>query len=227
MDDLLRALMGAGGSQPQRNQGGDAADLLGALLGGGQAQQGQGADAGDLLGALLGGGQPQQGQGAGAGDLLGALLGGGQPAQPAAGGLEGLVQNPMVLQMLLPLIEPLAKKLKISPQIAMMIVTFVIQQLMANRGKSARGGKSGFNLNSLLTQAGSAQGLTPSHVQATGMPRELSRATGLDDDTATRGILEVLDLLGGHASQAGLHPAAPAKGGSAKVKARPNPRAKR
>lgn len=226
MEDLLAALLRSGmqqQQQAQRNPTDPTAQLLQALLGGGQQpQQPATGNLDSLLEAF--GGQParptQSAPTGGLESLIGSLMGmGGPTAQP--GGMN-LAQNPLLLQMLLPLITPLAQKLNISPQVAMIIVTFVLQALMANRGKKTTAATSqGLNLDSLLRQASSPQGITPAYVQSTGMVRELSKQTGLDDATASRGLLEVLSLLGQQATQAGLRPAATGATAVKKAPAKP------
>lgn len=228
MEDLLAALLRSGmqqQQQAQRNPTDPTAQLLQALLGGGQQpQQPMSGNLDSLLEAFGGGQQParptQSAPAGGLESLIGSLMGmGGPTAQP--GGMN-LAQNPLLLQMLLPLITPLAQKLNISPQVAMMIVTFVLQALMANRGKKTTAATTqGLNLDGLLRQASSPQGITPAYVQSTGMVRELSKQTGLDDATASRGLLEVLSLLGQQATQAGLRPAATGTTAVKKAPAKP------
>ena len=82
LDDLLGAVLGAGGqAQPQQRGGGGLGGILGGLLGGGRQQPQGGGGLGGVLGGLLGGGRQQQAQrqqpqqGGGLDDLLGGILG--------------------------------------------------------------------------------------------------------------------------------------------------------
>ncbi|RME43476.1 MAG: hypothetical protein D6791_15325, partial [Chloroflexi bacterium] len=101
-----------------------------------------------------------------------------------------------------------AEKLGLPPAIAQMMVAFVVGKLMsglmsgggpleAGAGSRQPAGQQGFDLDGLLEQMGSGSGLDPNYLQETGMPEELSRQTGLDPDTATMGLKEVLEMLGG------------------------------
>lgn len=169
MDDLLKAL---GEGQAGQPGGGaerlDLASLLGALLvGQGDGQAGGQPDLGALLGTL--GGGPAGGQGGGQPDL-GALLGatGGGSAE-GLGGLAGLLGmlgggapagspgtqgsgNPLVDM----LARPLAEKLGISPQVAGMVLMFLLNALLS--GKLAQAG----------AQAGPATGAKPRPSGASG-----------------------------------------------------------
>ena len=184
MDDLLKGLMSGAGSQQGGDQDDDdaLADMLGGLMGGGTPSGG--ADAGDLLEAFMGRGS-SQGAG-GMGDLLGALMGGGG-ANTGAGA------------MLAPMTDALAKKLGLPPEIAQMVVTFVITQLLSggNRGDASGGGQAGFDLDDLMVRAASGEGLDTDYIQSTGMADELAQQTGLDSDTAARSLQEALQMMGG------------------------------
>lgn len=214
MDELIRAMMQ--GQQPQRRAGAEdpLSAILGSILGGaGQAggrQSAQGGDLGSLLEAILGSGmaQPSAGQGvgaqAGAGglmDILGAVLGGGGGAT----GLEGLFG---------PMIAELAQKLGLPPQIAQMVITFVLSKLLAGqqgagptpapatspsagtRRSSKSAGPAGLDLDSLLERMNSPEGLDARFLKSTGMVDELAQQTGLDPQTATRSLQEVFGMLG-------------------------------
>jgi hypothetical protein len=182
LDDLMKSMMeGSGTGSGDQAAGDPLADLLGNLVGG-DAASGSG-DVSDLLGGLLGAGSDQ---GAGdAGDLLGSLMG-GAGADIGAG-------SPLA-----PMIQGIAEKLGLPPQMAQLIVTFLLGKLLsAGAGGGAASAGGGLDLNDLLGRIGSGQGLDADYVQATGLAEELSQQTGLDSDTATRGLQEALNLLGG------------------------------
>jgi hypothetical protein len=200
MDDLLKGILSSAGSQPSGGQaaGDPLADLLGGLMGGG-GTPGAG-EAADPLQALLGGGT------GGAGDLsgiLGAVMGGGGAEAGASA-------------FLAPVANGIAEKLGLPPEIAQLIVTFVIGKLMSGTtGQAAPGAASttsrkrrsskrkkqpqsqGLDLADLLGRMGSGAGLDAAYLQSTGMPDELAQQTGLDPETATRGLQEALQMLGG------------------------------
>jgi hypothetical protein len=184
MDDLLKALMSGAGSQQGGGQADDdpLADMLGGLMGGGTDSGG--ADAGDLLEAFMGGGS-SQGAG-GMGDLLGALMGGGGGANTGTSAL------------LAPMTDALAKKLGLPPEMAQMVVTFVVTQLLSGkRGGASGGGQGGFDLDDLMVRAASNEGLDVDYIQSTGMADELAEQTGRDSDTAARSLQETLQMMGG------------------------------
>jgi hypothetical protein len=165
------------GSQPGGEAQGDPlADLMGSLLGGGTSPGG--AD----LAEVLGGGSPQQG------DSMAAISG------MLGGGGAGMGSNDLVA----PIVDAISSKLGLPPDVAQMIVAFVIGKLLS--GQSASGAATqpgGSELGNLLNRMGSGQGLEPTDVQSTGMHEELAQQTGLDADTATRSLQEVLQMLGG------------------------------
>lgn len=218
MEDLLGSLLGGAEHDPEEHQGsGDPlSDLLGGMLGGGssggegdlggllEGMLGGGAtggsgDMGGLLEGLVGGGG-QQGAAGGMGDIFGALLGGGSSTATTGAG-----------SFLAPIISGVAEKLGLSPQIAQAIVGFVMGKLFAGRlgggevpGAVAEGdmpaGQAGLELDQIVQQLGSGQGLDTTYLRSTGMPEELAAQTGLDPETATAGIQEVFNLLGGQLS---------------------------
>ncbi len=189
LDDLLKAMMGGTGAQPPSGgQTGDdpLADLLGSLAGGGAPSGG--GDVSDLLGGLLGSGA---GQGAGdTGDLMNLVMGGAGPDIGSS-------------SLLAPIAKGIAEKLGLPPQMAQLIVSFVLGKLLSGRmaGGGARGAglasEAGLDLDDLLGRMGSGQGLDTDFMQASGLAGELAQHTGLDSDTAARGLQEAFQTLGG------------------------------
>lgn len=222
--DAMAGMLGSllGGGQPQSggtSQQSDAmTDMLGSLLGGGgqsQPQTGGGqADAlSGMLGSLLGGGQSQMGgqQQSGLGGLMSLL-----EMFTGAGGQSGLGQSSMMagnplMGLLQPLVEPLAKKLKISPELAMVIVSFVLQKLLAHHPTSGRDSTQ-FNIDDMFSQLGSGK-LDPNMIRNSGMVEELSRVTGMDQATAAKSLNTAFTMVGQRAlSAAGQTAAKPASG---------------
>ncbi len=200
MTDLIGGLLG-GGQQQSGGQANPMADMLGGLLGGGQAQSSgnQANPMADMLGSLLGGsGQPQTSgsQQTGLSSIMGLLemvTGSGQQGL----GQSSLTSNNPILGMLQPFVAPLAKKLKISPEIAMIVVSFVVQKMLAHHPTSGRDSTQ-FNLDDLLKQVGSGK-INQGMLQNSGMVDELSRATGLDHVTATKSLDAAFKLVGNKA----------------------------
>lgn len=202
MDDILKLLVESrqqGQSQPRPAQASDPmADLIGGLLGGGQSQAsgGQPDAMAGMLGSLLGGGQSQAGGGQQSGlgnvmSLLEMVTGAGQQGL----GQSSIMANNPILGMLQPFVAPLAKKLKISPEIAMIVVSFVVQKMLAHHPTSGRDSTQ-FNLDDLLNQVGSTGKVNPGMLQNSGMVNELSRATGLDQATAAKSLDAAFTLIG-------------------------------
>ena len=150
-----------------------------------------------MLGGLLGGVGGAQGSG-GIGSLLGALLGGG-----GAGAQAGSPQAPMV--------SGLAEKLGLPPEVAQMVVSFVLDKLLSGAmgrdavAASRSGGATlaGPDLDDLVAQMSRGEGIDVGLLESTGMTAELSEQTGLDPDTAAASLQEVFGMLG---SQMGAAP---------------------
>jgi hypothetical protein len=249
MEDILKALVDSrqqgGTSQPQ--QGADPmASLIGGLLGGVQQQTGnsqQGADMANLIGGLLGGNQsqsqsgghaptppsgyapqqfssqPQGGaqSGAGLGDLMGLLEGfmGGQ-------GQGSTSQNDPIMALLQPFIAPLAKKANISPAIAAVVVSFLVHKLLAHHPTSGRDSNS-FNLDEMLGQM-SAGKVDTSLLHNSGMVRELSQKTGMNEQATEAALQAAIPLIGNTVSKfvkpSGTAAHAPVKPSSAGMQAK-------
>lgn len=212
MDDLLKAMLSgegsqAGGGQEEENPLADLLGgpqgLLGGMLGGGATPGAGGSE--DLLQGLLGGPQGSLGGPQGAGgmdDLLGAVLGGGGAQTGSQASLA-------------PMANAIAEKLGLPPEVAQMVIAFVLSKLSSGGGEAAKPATSrpgqrrrgkrprpeNLDLGSLLNQTRTGQNLDQSHVRASGMHEELARQTGLDADTAARSLEEVLKLLGGQPGQ--------------------------
>ncbi|MFZ5858205.1 MAG: hypothetical protein ACOYZ6_15370 [Chloroflexota bacterium] len=229
MDDILKVLVESR-KQGQSSQGADPmTELLGGLLGGsGTAGSGQTDAMAGMLGNLLGGGQSQPSgtnqQADALEGMLGDLLGGSGQSQTGrqqsslggmmsllemftgAGGQSGLGQSSMMggnplMGLIQPLVEPLAKKLKISPELAMIVVSFVLQKLLAHHPTSGRDSTQ-FDLDDLFNQVGSTGKINPSMLQTSGMVEELSRVTGMDEATATKSLNTAFTMVSNRALQA-------------------------
>jgi hypothetical protein len=224
MEDILKTLV-ASRQQGSSAQGGDQmTNLIGGLLGG-QSQGGvnlsDGIDAGDVAG------------------LLGGLMGASQKpeaeSQQPAGGLSGMMgmlesvmggqgagQNDPVMMMLQPFIGPLAKKAGISPQIATIVVSFVAHKLLAHHPTSGRDSNQ-FDLEQLLGQVSSGQ-VDSKLLRNSGMVKELSKKTGLDEATAEKSLQMGFSMVGKSAASltAKKVPAKPAATTAAKTASKPS-----
>ncbi|MFZ5880494.1 MAG: hypothetical protein ACOY0R_14080, partial [Chloroflexota bacterium] len=211
LEDIFKVLADSrqpGGSGQSAEQD-PMAQLVDGLLGGGQggADQTTGQVM-DLVGSLLGGqtSTPATGaseQGAGLGNMMGLLesvIGAGQA------GAETSTGDPL-MSMLQPFITQLAEKVKIPPALATIAVTFVVHKMLAHHPTSGRDSTQ-FDLDDLLR----AGALNADTLQSSGMVRELSQATGLDEGAASKTLDAAFSLLGGTAQQAAAKPAAPKLG---------------
>ncbi|MBK9210896.1 MAG: hypothetical protein IPL71_22490 [Anaerolineales bacterium] len=207
MEDILKALVDSRQQGTTQNTADPMTDLIGGLLGG-QSQGGvnlsDGVDAGDVAGLLGGflnasqqqsqGANPQQPQAAGVSGMMGmleAVMGGGQ------GGSQSAANDPVML-LLQPFIEPLAKKAKISPELAMIVVSFVAHKLLAHHPASGRDSNS-FNFEEVFDQMGSGK-IDSSILENSGMIEELSKKTGLDEATAAKSLDMAFAMVGKGAS---------------------------
>ena len=211
-DPMAQLIGGLLGGQGDSSQTGQMTDLVGSLLGEQDGSSGQANQMADLIGGLLGGQSPTPstaptgGQG-GLGDMLGLLetvIGTSQAgAQPTS-------SNP-ILSMLQPFINQLAEKVNISPALATIVVSFVVHKILSHHPTSGRDSTQ-FDLDDLLRTGA----IGADTLQSSGMVRELSRATGLDEKAASQSLDAAFSLLGGTARQVSAQPArAGSKVGSA------------
>ncbi|HSJ57341.1 MAG TPA: hypothetical protein VLC95_09180 [Anaerolineae bacterium] len=155
-------------------------------------------DLGGLLQTVLGGaggaGPAPSGGAGGLGDILGAILGSGSSAMSSN-------------SLLAPIVDKLAEKLGLPPQVAQAVVAFVLGKLLQSRAQSevatrqasatsraARPGAAA--LDDVVTRMNSGKSVPRTAVRRSGMARELARHTGLDRATAEAGVQEVLNALG-------------------------------
>ncbi|MBI5965034.1 MAG: hypothetical protein HY863_16260 [Chloroflexi bacterium] len=203
MEDILKTLVNSRQQGSSSQSADPMADLVGGLLGGGKSQGGvnlsDGIDLGDVAG-LVGGfmGTTQQSQGASPQQASG--LSGMMGMLESVMGGQGTGQNDPVMMMLQPFVAPLAKKANISPEIAMIVVSFVAHKLLAHHPTSGRDSNS-FDLENLLQQVGSGK-IDSNMLRSSGMVNELSKKTGLDEATAAKSLEFGFSLVG--KSAAGL-----------------------
>ncbi len=208
-DPMAQLIGGLLGGQGGSSQAGQMADLVGGLLGGQGGSSGQANQMADLVGGLLGGQSPTPSTAptGGLGDMLGLLetvIGTSQAgAQPTS--------SDPILSMLQPFINQLAEKVNISPALATIVVSFVVHKILSHHPTSGRDSTQ-FDLDDLLRTGA----IGADTLQSSGMVRELSRATGLDEKAASQSLDAAFSLLGGTARQVSAQPArAGSKVGSA------------
>jgi hypothetical protein len=224
MEDIMKALMqSAAAQQPpkQTGGGGDAmSQILGGMLGGGQQQSGSGGDMlSQALGGLLGGSQQgsaggnilsqalggllggqQSGGGAGTGALLGGLqqIIGGTPGTgqqlPTGGGSMGLTASNPMMALLQPVVNQVAAKLGISPQVASIISSIALHYLVQSHPNTP--GASPLNLGSVMQTLAAGRKVSPSALQKSGMVGDVMQATGMDEKQAVKSLHTTFSVLG-------------------------------
>jgi hypothetical protein len=194
IEDLLQAILG-GGAANQRSQQTQAgqdplAEILGRILGGGTAQQKRSAT---------------QQDGFGLDDIIGAILGGTGSTSGAS-------------SFLTPIVQALAEKLGLPPQMAATVVAFVLTKVLPglmsggglssattpSRGSAGTQQQEGLNLDGLLEK-----------MNATGAADQLAQETGLDANTAATSLQEVFKMIAGQlgAARSQTTPTQPKRGG--------------
>ncbi|MBI5031475.1 MAG: hypothetical protein HZB51_13180 [Chloroflexi bacterium] len=169
--DLLGSLMG-GSPQTENTSsaatGGDAlSSILGGLLGGGMSQ----------------GGTPMPGQPMSGSDPMSSILNG-----LLGGGMQGATSNASVLgnnSFLAPIVDAIATKIGIPPQIAQAVVSFALTQLMSGQGDSQ-----------LAQMLGGTGNVSQKYLRDSGLVNELAQQTGLDTKTATKSLQQALQAFG-------------------------------
>jgi hypothetical protein len=114
------------------------------------------------------------------------------------GGQGGTSANDPIMALLQPFVAPLAKKANISPDIALVVVSFVAHQLLAHHPSSGRDSNS-FNFEEMFGQMASGN-IDPNLLRSSGMVKEISAKTGLDEATAEKSLDLAFTLVGKGAS---------------------------
>ena len=181
MEDLFKSLaqtaVQAAGSPAGQSA---ISQLAGNLLSGNQtgAQQG-GGQTGQMLGMLE--------------QVIGGTPGSGNLTQ---GGGTMLAANDPIMLLLQPIVNQLATKAKIEPQIATVIVSLVVHYLLSNHPSSGRGSNS-LDLNGLLQQMTSGN-VNQNVFHDSGMVNDVMQATGLNKTQAVKSLDAAFNVLSGH-----------------------------
>jgi hypothetical protein len=203
LDQIMASLSNsANPSSNSSSPSGSFADILGSLMGGARQagngpMSGTGGDAlGSILGSLLGGGTPPGGQPAqnapGTGDnvmgaILGSFLGGGvQDSTPSA---SALGSN----SFLAPIVDAIAARIGIQPQIAQTVVSFALTQLIGAQGNK--------QLAHTLAKNGT---VSQGFLRTSGLVNQLCQQTGMDSKTATKSLQKVLEAFGTQMAEVSL-----------------------
>lgn len=182
MEDLFKSLAQTATQAAQSPAGQSAiSQMVGGLLSGGQqagTQQG-GGQAGQMLGVLE--------------QVIGGTPGSGNLTQ--GGGTMPSANDPVML-LLQPVVNQLATKAKIDPQIATVIVSLVVHYLLSNHPSSGRGSNS-LDLNGLLQQMTSGN-IDQNIFHNSGMVNDVMQATGLNKTQAVKSLDATFNVLSGH-----------------------------
>jgi hypothetical protein len=199
MDEILNAMLGGmdqqqGGATGANNDA--IADMLGSILGGAQQPSGnsgaQSDPMADILGSIMGGSQNAQGS-AGIMGLIGALMGGGQGAgSPSGAGATN------------PLVQMLADKIGIPPELAQMIVGFFMAKMMGSLTQQQQPSQANeitsgpneqmLDLDDLLQFAGDKRALQTRFANS-GMTQELAAYANIDEETAERSLEALVGIV--------------------------------
>ena len=200
------------GGMPQQAAGGDMfGSLLGGMLGGQQQapmqqQSAGGGMLGQLVGGLLGGGMQTGGYQqnyqptSNSGDmLLGALesIIGGQPgsgqALPLNQGNFNLGATSPVMGLLQPVVNQVAGKLNISPQIATVVASIALHYLLSSHSSTSP--NAPLKLDSVMQQM-SRGSISQGTLRNSGMVNDVMSATGLNKQQAIQSLETTLGAMG-------------------------------
>jgi hypothetical protein len=120
-------------------------------------------------------------------DILG-ILGGAQSQQSGVAG------------PLAPIIGGLAENLGLDPQLAQVVVTFVMNKLLSGLAARSAGAapaspQGGLDLDHLLEQMGTGQ-IDTRFMNASGLTQELVEQTGMDEELAAASLQQTFSMLG-------------------------------
>jgi hypothetical protein len=199
MAQMLGGMLGGGQQSSTGSAGADAmSQMLGGMLGGGQTQGGAGGDLiSQAIGGLLGG--QQSGGGAGAGALLGGLqqIIGGTPGAgqlPMGGSSAAMTSSNPIMLLLQPVINKLAAKLGISPQMATIISSIALHYLVQSSPNTP--GASPLNLGSVMQALASGRSISPTALQQSGMVNDVMQATGMTEQQAVKSLNTTFNVMG-------------------------------
>ena len=173
LDNILKALVNS------RQQGGAS------------SSSGNQDPMGALVGSLLGGSQPQAGGNQAPASGLSGMMG---LLETVMGGAGSTGANDPIMSILQPYVAPLARKANISPEIATIVISFVVHNLLAHHPTSGRD-STAFNFEDMFQQMASGN-IDQNLLQSSGMVTELAKRTGLDEATAAKSLELGFTLVG-------------------------------
>jgi hypothetical protein len=173
-----------------------------------------------LVGSLLGGGQPQSqshapinpNTGTGGTDLSG-MMGMLEMFMGNQGGTSSAASSDPIMALLTPFVAPLAKKANIPPEIAMIVITFVVHKLLAHHPTSGRDSNT-FDFDNMLGQMSTGK-VDSNLLQQSGMVGELSKKTGMDEAATEQALQLAFSVVGKTVSKMANKPSKPKTAGAA------------
>ena len=154
--------------------------MLGGLLGG--AWQGSQVNQGDqMLGALEG--------------IIGGKPGQGQQLGISQAGSMNMGMNDPIMMMLQPVVDQLAAKVNIPPQIATIRASIGIHYLLSSHPSTSP--QAPMNLGSVMQELQSG-GLSHDTLHNSGMVNDVSQATGLNKQQSVSTLDTLFKMLAGH-----------------------------
>ncbi len=187
MEDILKVLVNSRQQGSSSQSSDPMTDLIGGLLSGAQGQShAPVAPAGYQQQTQ------QQTQSGGLGDMMGLLemfMGGTQNSVT-----QSAAASDPIMMLIQPYVGKLAKKANIPPEIAMIVVSFVAHKLLSHHPTSGRDSSS-FDLDDLIGQMSSGK-VDKNIYETSGMVKEISKSTGLDEATASKTLDAAFGLFG-------------------------------
>lgn len=186
MEDLMKVLAQTA-EQPETQQA--LSQVVGGLLGG--AQQGNQSTAGGSSGNS----SQQVGQMLGMLEqVIGGTPGGNNFNQNAAASLSG---SDPIMMLLQPVVNQVAAKANINPQIATVVASLVVHYLISNHPASGSGRGGSLDLNSLFGELAGG-GVNKATLHNSGMVNDVVKATGLSQDDAVKALDSTFNVLSKH-----------------------------
>ncbi len=193
MEDIMKALMQ---TSTGTAQSGGGADMLSQAIGGALGTpQGGGGGLGALLSGLLGGGQQNQPATQmlnGLQQIIGGTPGSGQ--LPMNQGSFGSAANSPVMALIQPVVNQLAAKAGISPEIATVVTSIALHYLLQSHPTTP--GASPLNLSSVMQTLSSGGQIPTSTLQQSGIINDVMSATGLNQQQAVKSVNQTFSVLG-------------------------------
>jgi hypothetical protein len=125
--------------------------------------------------------------------IIGGTPGTGQQL-PLGGSMGGVGSNDPIMALLQPVVNNVAAKVGVSPQIATVVASIALHYLLQSHPNTP--GASPLNLGSVMQALSSGKTINPAALQQSGMVNDVMQATGMDEQQAVRSINTTFGVLG-------------------------------